>query len=71
MPVNPLLFNIYADPLYSCIRKAEAESYSTNEFGYSLIQAYADNMILISDSEERLQKLISKSQDFFKFANIN
>jgi hypothetical protein len=52
------------------IRKAKTESYSTSELGYSLIQAYTDDMILISDSKDKLQKLIVKAQNFFDFANI-
>jgi hypothetical protein len=45
------LFNIYADYLISYLRKAEKLNYETNELGKTVIQSYADDMILIIDSE--------------------
>jgi hypothetical protein len=36
--------------------------YVTEELGDARIQAYADDMILMSDSEENLQVLINKAK---------
>jgi hypothetical protein len=58
------------DPLISFIRKSEGMGYKTFEIGGAIIQAYADDMILVSDSENNLQTLINRVKSFFDFANI-
>jgi hypothetical protein len=54
-PLCPLLFNICVDPLISYIKNAEVNGYVTKELGDVRIQAYADDMILMSDSDDNLQ----------------
>jgi hypothetical protein len=44
--------------------------YVTEELKDVRIQAYADDMILMSDSQAKLQILINKAKQFFDFANI-
>lgn len=66
-PLSPLLFNISIDPL---IRKLNARS----DLGYKVgqdsftVQAYADDIILISNKEEHLNQLIQIVQDFTKIS---
>jgi hypothetical protein len=50
--ISSLLFNICIDPLHE--KKNHKYAYSTNEFQCKLIQAYADNGILISSTAEGL-----------------
>jgi hypothetical protein len=52
------------------LRKAIDLDYDTGELHSSLIQAYPDHMILISNSEQNLQTLINCAKNFFDFANI-
>jgi hypothetical protein len=69
-PLSPLLFNICVDPLLSFIRKFDEADYSTSELGSTTIQAYADDMLLVANSAEKLQILINRAKSFFDFANI-
>jgi hypothetical protein len=46
-----LLFNICVDPLISYLWKASDLDFDIGELGSSVFQAYADDMILVSDSE--------------------
>jgi hypothetical protein len=69
-PLSPLLFNICVDPLISYIKNAEVNGYVTEKLGDARIQAYVDDMILMSDTEDNLQVLINKAKQFFDFANI-
>jgi hypothetical protein len=39
--------------------------YRTSELGETIIQAYADDMILVPDSEQNLQTLINRAKNFF------
>jgi hypothetical protein len=36
----------------------------------TIVQEYEDDMILVSDGEENLQKLVNRAISFFDFANI-
>jgi hypothetical protein len=51
-PLSPLLFNICVDLLISYLRKASDFGYNTDELSGSISQSYADDMILVSDSEK-------------------
>jgi hypothetical protein len=68
--LSPLLFNICVDPLISFIRKSEELGNNASEVGPTVIQAYADDMILVADSAENLQILINRAKSFFNIANI-
>jgi hypothetical protein len=52
-------------------RKPEKFGYNTAEIGPSVIQGYAEYMILVADSERNLQILISRRKNFFDLDNIN
>jgi hypothetical protein len=60
--LSPLLFNICVYLLIPYLRKAKDLGYRTNELANSVIQAYADDMILVSDSEENLQIVINRAK---------
>jgi hypothetical protein len=70
--LNLLLFNICIDLILAFIKREENHkfAYSTKEFPINLIQAYADDVILISNSTEGLQSLINNADKFFTFLNI-
>jgi hypothetical protein len=51
-------------------QKNHKYAYQTEEFPRNLIQAYANNTLLIANSAEGLQKLIDDSDKFFQFVNI-
>jgi hypothetical protein len=55
-PLSPLLFDICVDPLITYIKNAKESGYVTEDLRDTKIQAYADDMVLMSDSEEKLQK---------------
>jgi hypothetical protein len=48
-PLNPLLFNICVDLLLSFLRKSKGLGYRTAELRETIVQAYADDMILVAD----------------------
>jgi hypothetical protein len=56
--LSPLLFDICVDPLITFLKKSEGLGYKTSGLGETFVQAYADDMILVADSEEKIQKLI-------------
>jgi hypothetical protein len=58
------------DPLISFLRKASDLGCDTGEFDSSIIQAYDDDMILVSDAEQNIQTIINRGKNFFDFANI-
>jgi hypothetical protein len=68
--LSPLLLDICVNSLISLLRGEKDLGYETSEITSSVIQAYADDMILVSNSEENLQKLINRAKSFFDFANI-
>jgi hypothetical protein len=70
--LSPLLFNIFIDPIFIYIMRQEKHKYAyqTEEFPYNLIQAYADDTLLIENSAEGLKKLIDQADSFFQFINI-
>jgi hypothetical protein len=70
-PLSSLLFNICVDPLISFLKKSEGLGYRTSELGETIIQAYADDKILVSDSEQNLQTLINRAKSFFDFENLD
>jgi hypothetical protein len=69
-PLTHLLLNICVDQVISFLRKSGGFGYRTAELGETIIQAYTDDMILVSDSEDNLQTLTNRAKSFFDFANI-
>jgi hypothetical protein len=69
-PLSPLLFNICVDSLILFLKKSEEFGCRTAKLGETIVQAYADDMILVSDSEDNLQTLINRAKSFVDFANI-
>lgn len=63
-PLSPLLFNICLDPLLKLIRKENNENgYFVNDKSYC-IQAFADDVILISNSIVGMKKMIRTCEKF-------
>jgi hypothetical protein len=52
------------DSLISYLRKASDFGYNPDELSGSISQAYPDDMILVSDSEQNLQTLINRAKFF-------
>jgi hypothetical protein len=69
-PLSPLLFNICVDPLITLLKKYTEDGYIAEGLDPATIQASADDMIIISSSEEGLQRQINRAEKFFNFANI-
>jgi hypothetical protein len=42
------------------LKKSDGLGYRTSELGETIVQTYADDMILVSDSKENLQKLVNR-----------
>jgi hypothetical protein len=49
-PLSPLLFDLCVDPLITLIKKHKEDGYTAEGLETATIQAYADEMILISNS---------------------
>lgn len=68
-PLSPFLFNAVLDPLL--------EDLNTRGIGYCVTDqemgamAYADDIILVSETFEGLRKLIQISEDFFKTVHLH
>ena len=63
-PLSPLLFNICLDPLLRTIEENHKnDGYSIEENSFC-IQAFADDVILISDSVENMKKIINTCNKF-------
>lgn len=70
-PLSPLLFNICLDPLLRLIRKENEENgYFVDEKSYC-IQAFADDVILISNSIEGMKKMLKTCEKFCKVTGMN
>jgi hypothetical protein len=68
----PFIFNICIDPLFGFLERKKNRQYShvTDEFPVNLVHTYADDVILIANSPEGLQKLIRGTEQFYTFSNI-
>jgi hypothetical protein len=77
-PLSPLLFNICIDPVFNylqkCIDSNQREGlkigYKTETLGNAVAQAYADDMVLVSETPDGLQFLIDATKRFLDFADI-
>lgn len=73
-PVSPLLFNLCLEPLFNAINRCNADD------GYSIrsesgetrfnILAYADDVLLISESESGMNKLLRTCERFCSFSKM-
>ena len=64
-PLSPLIFNLCIDPLLTSLEKSNIDGIHIN--GKSICaQAYADDLVLISDSERGMNNLIQKVERFCK-----
>jgi hypothetical protein len=71
-PLSPILFDICIDPLIEKLSSDEFKKYGfwwSKEYGVTA-QAYADDILLFSNSYEHMLKLIDVVQDFFQQSNI-
>ena len=66
-PLSPTLFNICIDSLISHLSKQKSDGYHWNGIS-SVVQAYADDVILFSDTEQGMINLISIVERFCSFA---
>jgi hypothetical protein len=58
------------DPVVSYLRRYEGDGYTAKTLSPTTIQAFADDMIIVANSEESLQTQINRAKKFFDFANI-
>lgn len=66
-PLSPVLFNICLEPLLK--RLNSAKQYGYHWFGKStVVQAYADDVILFSDTEKGMENLIKIVEDYCAYA---
>jgi hypothetical protein len=63
-PLSPLLVNICMDLLISYLRKASDLGYDIEELNSSVIHAYTDEMILVSNYVQNFQTLINRVNIF-------
>ena len=66
-PLSPLLFNISIDPLIRRLNERTDLGYKVGEDAFT-VQAYADDIILISSKEEHLNQLVQIVQEFTKIS---
>jgi hypothetical protein len=74
-PISPLLFNICIEPLlrrlHSCTEKGhKTQSEFLKEGVSSSVLAYADDLILISETEDDMCNLLEHLDDFCNYARI-
>jgi hypothetical protein len=62
--LSSLLFNICVDPLILYIRKFKDEGYKIDERDTATIHDYADDVILVANSEESLQLQVNRAKNF-------
>jgi hypothetical protein len=71
-PLSPSLFNLGIDPLIRNIR----EKYQECDYNYDgeerkVIRAYADDLLIFTDTRDHLNTLVDGLIDFMKYAHIN
>jgi hypothetical protein len=72
-PLSPSLFNLGIDPLIRYIRKNYLEcgyEYDRNS-KKKVIQAYADDLLIFSDTRDHLNQLVDALTQFMNYAQIN
>jgi hypothetical protein len=69
--LSSLLFNICIDIIFNFLKSyAEESAYETENVGKTSGQAYADDIVLITSSTEKVQSQIDGCQKFLDFSNI-
>ena len=64
-PLSPLLFNIYVNDLFETMNKGNDSDIFLDEKGNKInILMYADDLIILSESKEGLQKQIDKVENY-------
>jgi hypothetical protein len=72
VPVIPPLFNLGIDSLIRNIRENDQEcGYNYDGQPRKVIQAFADVLLLFSNTREYLNTLVNGLEDFTKYAHIN
>ena len=75
-PLSPTLFNLCLEPLLSAVRHKHSKDgivIENTELGNGLffnIQAYADDVVLVSNNEEGMQRMLDTVVDFCNFAGM-
>lgn len=68
-PLSPMIFNIALDTLIRDLESHREYGYKINQYSFT-VQAYADDILLISDSEENMNKLIERVREFTKISGM-
>ena len=68
-PLSPTIFNLALDTLIRDLESHREYGYKLNKYSFT-IQAYADDILLISDSEEHMNKLIERVREFTKISGM-
>jgi hypothetical protein len=72
-PLSAFLFNIAIDPIFSYLESVMKETlggYHSEVLGTTYAQAYADDIVLVDETLEGLQKQIDAYERFLTFAGI-
>jgi hypothetical protein len=73
-PLSPLLFNLCIEPLLQAITKEcgefGAQISATDEEVQMAVQAYADDVIFISDSPDGVKKMLEILEDFVDWSRM-
>ena len=68
-PVSPLLFNLCLNPLLTEVELAH-EGYRLDEDTKITIQAYADDIVLFSETREEMNDILQTVQEFFNYSKL-
>lgn len=68
-PLSPLIFNMALDTLIRDLENHPEYGYKIDSFSYT-VQAYADDVLLISKSEEDMNKLIERVSKFTQISGM-
>lgn len=68
-PLSPLLFNLSLDPLIRDLENRKEWGYKIGDDSFT-VQGYADDIILISRSEEGMNNLIKRVEAFTKISGM-
>lgn len=69
-PLSPLLFNLCLNPLLDRLNQERNGYVISNEITIN-VQAYADDIILITDSYEKVKKQIATLEAFMDYSKLN
>ena len=71
-PLSPLLFNLCLEPLFEALQTHNTEDGVIRWIGHDKVQiqaqAYADDIILITDSLPSMERLIRTTENFLKWS---